>query len=394
MREVFVVAGGQSRFGAFPGLSVQDLFIQAYKDLLATSGFLDQESLAPAIDAVYVGTLGCGGAQLGQIGPFLIKAVGIGNVPVTRVENACASGGFALLQGIIGVASGNYTAVLVAGIEKMCDLSADKIRYWLGVSGDTEYERLAGLTFPGIYAIMANRYLYENQIGREYLSKVAVKNHSNGSFNTRAHFPKQITMEEAVASPMVADPLNLFDCSPISDGASVALLCSGEKAAELGFDKIKVIGYGAGSDSLSIFGRKRLTALEATIAAARSAYTMAGIQPKEIDFAEVHDCFTIAELLAYEDLGFCDRGQGYQLLEQGVTALDGSLPVNPSGGLKSKGHPLGATGVAQLVEIYRQLNRSVEEKRQIPKEIRTGLTHNVGGSGGTAVVTILRKEKE
>ncbi len=393
MREVAVIAGGQSAFGSFPQMSIKELFLAAYEDMLASIPNVEPPHLAGLIEAVYVGTLGCGGFQIGQSAPLLAKEAGLGDIPCVRVENACASGGFALQQGIIAVASGLYDLVLVAGVEKMCDLSANKIRYWLGVSGDTEYERLAGLTFAGIYALMANRYLYDYKLKREVLSQVAVKNHENGSHNPKAQFPRKITLEQAVNAPMVADPLNIFDCSPITDGAAVVLLGTIELARRFNTGFLKVAGFGAGSDALAVFNRKSITSLEASVKAAQSAYAMAGIGPRDIDIAEVHDCFTIAELIAYEDLGFCPRGKAALLLEKGETFRNGRLPVNASGGLKSKGHPLGATGVGQVVELLKQFYGKAEGKRQVPKELRYGLTHNVGGSGGTAAVTILTKEQ-
>lgn len=383
MRDVAIVAAGQSKFGEFPQKSIKELFAEAFDDMKSSlDGALDPH----LIEAAYVGTLGVGGFQLGQPGPLLAKHVGLGNIPVTRVENACASGGFALLSAVLAVESGQYDVVLAAGVEKMRDTSAMQGRYWLGVSGDTEYERLAGLTFAGIYAVMASRYMHEYRVPKKYLSMVAVKNHSHGVLNPKAHFQRKITLEQAMEAANVAYPLNLFDCSPTSDGAAAVLVTSLERAREFASSPVKVLGFGAGTDYLAIHERRSVTGLEAARIAATKAFSMAGVSPSDIDVAEVHDCFTIAEIMAYEDLGFAERGEGWKLLETGETALGGRMPVNPSGGLKAKGHPLGATGIAQAVEIYNQLGGKAE-KRQVAGA-RFGLTHNVGGSGGAATVFI------
>ncbi len=387
MRRVAIVGAGQSRFGDFPGMSIKELFAEAYAECAAS---VDRGLSPKAIDAVFLGTLGTGGFQLGQPAALLASHVGLAEVPSVRLENACASGGFALLSAVYAVCAGVYRTVLVAGVEKMRDLSADHVRYWLGVSGDTEYERLAGLTFAGIYAMMARHYLSRYDVPRIYLSKVAEKNHAHGVLNKKAHLRRQISLEEAQNAPMVADPLNLFDCSPTSDGAACVLISSEDYAARFTDRPVWVLGYGAGGDHLALHDRRDWKSLVATRDASKRAYEMAGLGPTDIDLAEVHDCFTIAELLAYEDLGFCNRGEAPSLLDKGITRLGGSLPVNLSGGLKSKGHPLGATGVAQVVEMFLQL-RGQAGDRQASKH-RTGLTHNVGGSGGTAVVFILGRD--
>jgi acetyl-CoA C-acetyltransferase len=237
---------------------------------------------------------------------------------------------------------------------------------------------------------MASAYLREYEASEEYLSMVAVKNHRNGAKNSKAHLGFECSLEDAVDAPVVADPLNLYHCCPTSDGAAVALIASEEVVEEYTDDPVRVAGVGAASDRVGLFQRDSYTSISASEKAADTAYDRAGVGPDDLDFAEVHDCFTIAELLAYEDLGFCDRGEAPQLLEAGTTESDGAMPVNLSGGLKSKGHPIGATGAGQLVEAFKQLTGSAADRQlSAPKY---GLTHNVGGSGGSAVVHILERE--
>lgn len=385
MRDVAIVGFGQTPFGDFPGLSIKELFAQAFSEMVAS---VDKGFDPALVQALYVGTLGVGGFQLGQPAALLAGHVGLPSIPAVRVENACASGGFALLQAVCAVRSGLYDVVVAAGVEKMRDLSGVQGRYWLGVSGDTEYERLAGLTFAGIYALLARRYMAEYGMEHRHLSLVAVKNHRHGALNPKAQMRRQITVEEAESAPMVADPLRLYDCCPTSDGAACALVVAGDRVSEFTDRPVWVAGFGAASDWLAVHDRRSLTRLDASIRAAQQAYAMAGLGPQEIHVAEVHDCFTIAEILAYEDLGLAERGKGYRLLEEGATSLGGRVPVNTSGGLKAKGHPLGATGVGQVGEIFNQL-RGTAGQRQVPGA-EVGLTHNVGGSGGTAVVFVFR----
>ena len=388
VRPVAIVGCGQSRFGDFPDLSIKELFAQAFQEMALS---VDRGFDPTCVQAAFVGTLGVGGFQLGQPAPLLTGYMGLTGIPSLRVENACASGGFALMAAVQAVASGACEVALAAGVEKMRDLSGTQTRYWLGVSGDTEYERLAGLTFAGIYALMATRYMADYGMEHRHLSAVAVKNHRHGALNPKAHLRRTVTPEEAEAAPLVASPLRLFDCSPTSDGAACLLVVTGERAAEFTSRPVWVAGYGAASDHLAVHDRPSLTGLQASRRAARQAYAMAGISPVDVDVAEVHDCFTIAEIMAYEDLGWAETGQGFRLLEEGITELGGRRPVNPSGGLKAKGHPLGATGIAQVVEVFLQL-RGQAGDRQVPGA-RIGLTHNVGGSGGTAVVFVLTTDR-
>jgi acetyl-CoA acetyltransferase len=382
LRDVAIVGAGQSAYGDHPEASLGDLFADAYAAMVeSVDGTYDPAD----VDAAYVGSLGVGGSQLGITGARVTSHVGLTGVPVQRVENACASGGFALLNAVQAVAAGEYDAALVGGVEKMRDLSGDRTKYWLGVSGDTEYERLAGTTFAGVYALMAQRYLAETDATHEHLARVAVKNHANGALNDHAQFQREISLEDAENAPTVADPLTLYDACPTTDGAAAALVVPAADADDYTDDPVRVTGWGGGSDYLALHDRETVTSLRAVREAAAAAYDRAGRTAADVDVAEVHDCFTVAELLAYEDLGFAPRGEGWRLVEEGTTDRDGDLPVNTSGGLKAKGHPLGATGVGQVVEVFDQLRREAGP-RQVDADV--ALSHNVGGSGGAATVFV------
>jgi acetyl-CoA C-acetyltransferase len=388
MRDVYLVGAGQSPFGSFPGESYRSLFRTAVEN--ASESVPAGLDLADVDEAV-VGTLGVGGRQLGLPGPAVTEHVGLHGVPVTRVENACAASGFAVRQGVQAIRSGMADVVLAGGVEVMTDVSGDAVRYWLGVSGETEWERLSGTTFAGVYAQMASAHMREYGTTDEHLSRVAVKNHANGARNPKAQLGFECSLEDAMGAPTVADPLTLYHCCPTTDGAAAVILASEDVVASYTDDPIRVAGVGAGSDRVGLFQRDTYTGIPASRRAAETAYDRAGVDPDDLDFAEVHDCFAIAELLAYEDLGFCDPGEGGELLTSGATERDGELPVNTSGGLKSKGHPIGATGAGQVVEAFEQLSGHADD-RQVDAP-RYGLTHNVGGSGGAAVVHVFEREE-
>ncbi|MFB6105101.1 MAG: thiolase domain-containing protein [Halobacteriaceae archaeon] len=384
MREAYIVGAGQTPFGSFPDRSYRDLFSAAYTAAVESI----PEPVAPdRIDEVFVGTLGVGGRQIGLAGPAVATHAGIGDAPTTRVENACASGGSALRSAVEAVRGGRADLAVAGGVEVMTDVSDDVRRWWLGVSGETEWERLTGATFAGVYAQMASAYLDTYDVDREVLSAVTVKNHDNGAKNPAAQLGFSCTLEDAETAPMVADPLTLYHCCPTSDGAAVALVASEDLAGSLRDDPVRVAGVGAGTDSVGVYDRATLTGIPAAATAADRAYEDAGIEARDVDVAEVHDCFAIAELFAYEDLGFCERGEAATLIEEDVTALSGDRPVNPSGGLKAKGHPIGATGTGQAVEAFKQLTGDAGD-RQVHAADRAVL-HNVGGSGGAAVVHVL-----
>jgi acetyl-CoA C-acetyltransferase/acetyl-CoA acyltransferase len=386
MKEVAIIGVGQSKFGTFIDKGAKELFVEAFEEALSN---VDKGMESREIQEIYVGNLGVGGGQLGNFASMIADCAGLTGIPAVRLEDACASSGFAFRAAVLAVQSGTCDIAVAGGIEKMNDLPRERLRYWLGVSGDTEWERLAGMTFAGVYALMAMRHMHQYGTRREHLAMVAVKNHKNGADNPKAHFQRTITLEQALNSAMVAHPLTLFDCCPITDGASVAIVCRADLAKKYTDAPVYVLGHGASTDRLGLFEREDFTGLAATTMAAEQAYNMAKIQPKDVNLAEVHDCFTIAEIMACEDLGFCRKGEGGKLVEAGETQIGGRIPVNPSGGLKSKGHPIGATGTGQVYEVFKQLRReAVKPSRQV-SGAEIGLTHNVGGSGGTAVVHVL-----
>lgn len=385
MREVAVIGIGITKFG--------ELWDKSFRQLIAEAGskaILDAGIEGKEIDGMYVGSMSSG-RFVGQehVGALVADAAGFSHmhIPSTRVEGACASGGLAVRQGYLSIASGMNDIVVVGGMEKMNDVGGTDATATLATAADQEWEAFFGATFPALYAMIATRHMHEYGTTKEQLAQVAVKNHANGAKNPYAQYRREITLELAMNATTVAYPLGLLDCSPVTDGAASLILCAADKAKKYTDKPIKIIGSGQGSDSLALHGRRDICTLDATIHAAKTAYKQAGITSKDIDFAEVHDCFTIAEICAIEDLGFVKKGEGGKAIDNKITTLDGSLPVNTSGGLKSKGHPVGATGVAQMVEVTQQL-RGEAEARQV-KDAKIGLAHNVGGSGATCVIHIM-----
>lgn len=380
-----MIGVGLTRFGELWDKSFRQLVTEA-----GTKAILDAGISGSEIDALYVGSMSAG-RFIGQehVGALVADSAGLSmiHVPATRVESACASGGMALRQAYIAVASGLHDIVVVGGVEKMTDVVGGEATNILAMTADQEWEAFFGVTFPGLYAMIAKRHMYEYGTTREQIAQVAVKNHENGLLNPDAQFQRKITLDNVLNAPPVAEPLTMLDCSPISDGAAALILCPLEKARDYTDKIVRIKGSGQASDSLALHGREDLCTFMSTVKAAEMAYKQAKIKPEDVDVAEVHDCFTIAEILAIEDLGFVKKGKGGKAVEEGLTTLDGDLPVNTSGGLKAKGHPVGATGVAQVVEIVKQL-RGEAEKRQV-KDANIGLTHNVGGSGASCVVHIL-----
>jgi acetyl-CoA C-acetyltransferase len=365
-----------------------------FRDLAVQAGLKAVEDAGISgdrIDAGYVGTM-ASGRLIGQehIGGLLADYMGMNPIPVTRVEGACASGSLALRQGFMAVASGMHDIVVVGGVEKMTDLGVNTVSDILGGAGDQEWELFLGATFPAIYALMARRHMEEYGTTEEMMASVAVKNHKHGSKNKYAQFQNEITIDMVMKSKVVADPLKVFDCSPITDGAATVILAPWDMAQSFKKKPIEIIACAQASDTIALHSRASLTSLRATQVAAKKAYEMAKLTPKDMDFAEVHDCFTIAEIMAVEDLGFFKKGEGGRATQEGRTALTGEIPTNTSGGLKACGHPVGATGVKQAIEAVWQL-RGEAEGRQV-KDAHIGLSHNVGGSGATAVVHIYRNQ--
>ena len=384
---VGVLGTGITKFGERWDQGLRELLLDAQLKALK-----DANVEANDLDALYTGNMG-GGPLSGQlhIGAMATENLNI-DKPSVRVEGACASGSLALRQGILAIEAGEAEIVLVNGVEKMTDVSTEQATTMLMGAGDEEIEGFIGLTFPGLYALLAKAYMHKYpKLTRDLLAKVSVKNHFHGTKNDYAQFRKEITIDTVKNATMVADPLTLFDCSPITDGAASIILTSEAKAKELGA-KVSIIGSGLGTDSLSLARRKSLTRIDAAWSAARRAYKQAQITVEDIDFAEVHDCFTIAEIMAVEALGFAKEGEGYKLYKNKDTYFDGKTPINTSGGLKACGHPVGATGIKQAIEATMQLSGKAKG-RQV-KDAEIGVTHNVGGSGATAAVHVFKKVRD
>ena len=377
-----MVGAGHTRFGVLADGPRALLRAAVDAAFASVDRGLDRRS----VDAVFFASLGFGGWQIGNAAALAAEEAGAPGARALHVENACASGGFAIHAAVEAIASGGTEVALVVGLEKMNDVTNARRRYWLGVSGDTEWERPAGLTFAGVYGLIASRYLALHRVGPEALAEVAVKNHANGALNPNAHFQKPVDRAAVLGATRVADPLGLFDCCPVSDGAAALLLTSPAAAHQYTDTPVFVDGVGAASEVLAVQEREEPTRFGATRRAGEAALRAARVDRGEISFLELHDCFTIAELLALEDLGFCEPGAAGPLTLTGATRRDGRLPVNPDGGLKAKGHPIGATGVSQAYEVFLQL-RGAAGARQVANPTRA-LTHNVGGAGATAAVTI------
>lgn len=381
MREVAIVGVGMTPFGELWTSSLRDLFVDAALGAL-------RDARADRLDAIYVGNMS-GGQFVGQehLGPLMADHLGMAGVPSTRVESACASGGAALRAAFFEVASGASDLVLASGVEKMND-GAD-VTGVLATAADQESEVYHGVTFPGLYALIARAHMETHGTTMEELSAVSVKNHKHGALNPKAQFRGEVTLEQVMASSLVAEPLRLLHCSPVSDGGAAVLLCPLSRAREFTERPIRIRGSGMATSAMALADRKDPAWLDAVNLAGTRAFQMAGIGPQDIHVAEVHDCFSIAEICVLEALCFTERGRAGEATRSGETALGGRIPINTSGGLKSKGHPVGATGVAQVIEIVEQL-RGEAGDRQV-KNAAVGLTQNMGGSGASSVVHIFER---
>jgi acetyl-CoA C-acetyltransferase len=412
-RGVAVVGAGMSKFGMFKDKDSKDLFAEAFRGMLAS---VDKGFDPNDIDALYVGNFSNDFfMHQSHWGPILSDLVGLTPKPATRTEGACASSALAFREGIFAIASGFYDIVLVGGVEEMSKCTTEVVAEGLALAA-VPYENRVGFTFPGVFGAIATAYFAKYGATRENLMDVTIKSHNNAPLNPKAQFPLTIRdmmnskIEKAKAlgdtlptwqnekdflrdprvNPPVAWPMHLFDCCPISDGASCMLLVGEDIARNFTDNPIHVVGIGQGSGR-GLHAADALTSFEATRMAAQEAYGMSGLTPADIQFAEVHDCFSMAEILHIEDLGFFKAGQGYKAVSDGMTVLNGPKPINTSGGLKCKGHPVGATGVSQLIEIWLQL-RQQAGKRQVPiSDLRIGAAHNLGGTGGTCTLTILER---
>ncbi len=380
MREVAIVGAGMTRFGELWGSSLRDMFVEAATEALHGAG-------ADRLDSIYVGCMS-GGQFVGQehLGPLMADHLGMSGVAATHVESACASGGVALRQAFMDVALGTSDLCLAAGVEKMND-GAD-VTNVLATAADQELEVYYGVTFPGLYAMIARAHMHRYGTTEEDLSWVSVKNHRHGSKNPKAQFPSEFTLEQVMSSSLVAEPLRLLHCSPVSDGAAAVLLCPLDMAKQYTDRPVKIVASGLATGTLTLADREDPAFLDSVQKSAERAYKMAGLGPQDIDLAEVHDCFSIAEICCIEALGFVEKGKGGSAAKDGLTAIGGDIPVNTSGGLKSKGHPVGATGIAQAIEIFQQL-RGEAGDRQV-ENARIGLAQNMGGSGASSVVHIFQ----
>jgi len=385
MRDVAVIGVGMMKWGELWEKSLRDIFVESALEAVKDAG-------VDRIDSMYVGCM-TSGLFVGQehLGSLLSDYLGMGPIPALRVETACASGGAAFRQAVMDVGSGMSDIVLAGGVEKMTDIGGDGATFALSTAADAEYEVYSGVTFPGLYAMMAVAHMDAYGTTREQLAAVSVKNHANGAKNPHAQYPFELTVERVLNSVMISDPLTILDCSPITDGAAAVIVCPLDMAKDLTKNKpIKVLASSHATDTIALHSREDLAWLGAVAKAGELAYKQAGLTPSDIDLVEVHDCFTIAEVCTIEALGFFERGKGGASAESGESAIGGRIPVNASGGLKSKGHPVGATGIAQIVEVAKQL-RGEGDKRQV-EGAKIGMTQNMGGTGGSCVVHILGAE--
>jgi acetyl-CoA C-acetyltransferase len=383
MRALAVVGIGKTAFGAFPDRDLRSLAVEAGQKALK-----DAHVDAARVEAFYLGNF-AGPLFVGQnhLAPYISTAIGMQDVPATRFEAACASSGSAFFHAASAVAAGIYDVVLVTGVEKMTSQPTPKVTEILAGAGDLAGEVRAGATFPALFAMIARRHMYQYGTTHEQMAAVAVKNHANGAKNPMAHMRKVITLEQALAGKMIAEPLTVYDCSLISDGAAAALIMPLDRARDFTNKPVRVLAFAQASDNVALDEKDDITTFRALKTSSEKAYKMAGVQASDIQFAEVHDCFTIAEIMAIEDLGFVAKGEGGPFSQAGCTCLNGKIPVNASGGLKSKGHPVGATGVGQICDVVEQIRGEAGE-RQV-KRNALGLAQNLGGSGATSVITIL-----
>ena len=385
MREVAVIGIGATKFGELWDLSFREIGMQA-----GLAAVYDANLSGEDIDALYVGNMSAGRyIQQEHVAALIADYSGMArdNIPATRVEAAGASGGLALRQGYMAVASGMHDIVVVGGAEKMTDVGDNESNEIQSSAADEQWEVTFGATFPSLHAMIARRHMHDFGTTREQIAQVAVKNHKHGSLNPKAQYQKEISLDTVLKSPMVSDPLGMFDCAPNSDGAAAVVLCAMEKARKYTETPIKILASGQASDTLALHHRNSIVSFAATRVAADRAFKQAKLTPKDVNFAEVHDNFTISEILAIEDLGFFPKGEGGKATMDGQTLLGGKIAINTSGGLKARGDPIGATGVAQIVELVTQL-RGQAGKRQVA-DAKVGLAQNVGGTGATAVVHIL-----
>jgi len=408
MKKVDLIGVGMTKFDKHPNKTSRDLLVEATREAITSvdKGIYLKEDVKGLFVGYFTPSLY---EHQGHSGPLITEWLGLTGIPAFRTESACASASAALTTGYFAIASGMYDVVMVAGVEKMTKLDTPGVTDALSIAADDVFELGTGITFPGLFALMAQEYFEKYGGNWEDLQAVTLKNHHNGSLNPKAQFQaeisaiakktaikKDVTFKDEMDflkskyNPWIAYPLRLFDCSPISDGASVAFLTSREISNRFTDKPLHINGVGLSTDTLTVAGRSDLTTSEATINAAAVAYKMAGVTPNNIDIAEVHDCFTINEVILSETLSFFKKGEGLKAAQEGRTSLSGDKPINTDGGLKSKGHPVGATGIAMVHEIWEQLRGEAGE-RQVKGNPKIGLTCNVGGSTASSMVFIFER---
>jgi len=390
VRKVAIIGVGNSKFGVRNDVNIAELAFEAVKPSLEDAGITAKD-----IEFVALGSTGAG-AWYEELLPAVVSAeyCGLTKAGLTRCEAACASGSAAFFTAYAAVASGQAEIAMVLGVEKMREIDSPTAIEWIGRAGYYLWEfHNFGLTFPAYYALYANAHMAKYGTTEEDLALVAVKNHKYAAMNPIAHLQNKISVDDVLSSMVIASPLKLFDCCPMTDGSASVIVASEEKVKELKIDTpVWVAGIGYASGTANMSKRKDYVGLEASVLASQMAYKIAKVTPNQIDVAEVHDCFTIAEILAYEDIGLCNKGEGAKLIREGQTEIGGKIPVNVDGGLKAKGHPIGTTGCSMIYEITRQLREeAIEKSRQVPLKNYVALAHNVGGTGHYCYVTILRR---
>jgi acetyl-CoA C-acetyltransferase len=389
MRKVAIIGVGNSKFGNRNDVNVAELAFEAVKPSLEDAGIAAKE-----IEFVALGSVGAG-AWYEELLPAVVVSeyCGLTAAGLVRCEAACASGSAAFQTAYATVANGQAEIAMALGAEKMREIDTSTAMEWIGRAGYYLWEfHNFGLTFPAYYALYANAHMAKYGTTEEDLALVAVKNHKYGSMNPIAHLQNRITVDDVLSSMVIASPLKLFDCCPMTDGSASIIVASEEKVKELRIETpVWVTGVGYSSGTANLSKRSDFVGLEASVLASQRAYKAAGVTPKEIDFADVHDCFTIAEIMAYEDIGLCGKGEGAKLVREGQTEIGGRIPVNMDGGLKAKGHPIGTTGCSMIYELTKQLRGEAEKGRQVPLKNYVGLAHNVGGTGHYCYVTILKR---
>ncbi|MGB6626839.1 MAG: thiolase domain-containing protein [Nitrososphaeraceae archaeon] len=381
--KVCVLGAGSTKYGKLND-SIIEIALNASKDAIDSAGITPNDIQAGYVSNVF----GVADKQV-HMAPVILSNLGIPHVPGLTIESACGSGSVMFREAYANIAAGFYDCVLGLGVEKITHTGTTQSTTLFSYCSDFFYEGGNGASFPGLFASIARAYMTSYKANEEDLANVAVKNHENGILNPKAHVQKKITVDDVLKSPVVASPLKLYDCCPFSDGASAVILCNEEFAKKVGRPYVEVIGSGRGASPAAVQARKDITTIPSTVDAAKQAYKMANITPKDIDFAEVHDCFTIAEVIDIEDLGFFPKGTAVHAIREGATRRNGEIPINPSGGLKSKGHPIGATGIGQVVEVFEQfIGKSGD--REI-KNAEYALTHNFGATGASSAVHIFRR---